>query len=612
MASRTVLVTGGAGYIGSHTCIELLNEGYNVISVDNYVNSSPVSLERVQEITGKSMVVYEVDLLNTEALENVFVKHQKIDAVVHFAALKAVGESVQKPLEYYQNNLVSLLNLLEVMKKHNCKKIIFSSSATVYGLPDYSPIPESAKLDATNPYGRTKLFIEKMLEDLSLSDPDFQIVILRYFNPAGAHASGRIGEDPRGIPNNLMPYITQVATGKRDKLRVFGNDYDTRDGTGVRDYIHVVDLAKGHVAAIVNGLYSEEKTIRCEVYNLGTGNGFSVLELVQKMEEASGRPIPYEITARRPGDVGEVFADAKKAYEELKWQAIYGIDEICRDAWKWQSGNPNGYQKLSINVLFLCAGYGTRLQRDIQNDSSGKYSSLLNLPKALLPVGGVPLLTRWMDILREASCDGYKINQDGVFVVTNAVHLSQFQNWAVQNNFPSDHVINDGTTCNEQRFGAVKDKDFVLSNHEILKDHPLLVIGGDTIFAAEFSLSDFLSSLIPGISKVLSYPTESTTRTGILETDDRGIVTGFLEKPNPNETSSRQACPCFYLLSPESFHLLHEYVSNSSTLNEVDTTGSFIRWLYPRHRIETYSVSGRFDVGALDSYIETDSYFSNH
>ena len=337
----SVLVTGGAGYIGSHTCIELLNAGYDIVVVDNLCNSSRESLKRVEEITGKKVTFYENDLLDREAIDAIFTK-EKIDSVIHFAGLKAVGESVHKPLEYYYNNVTGTLILCDVMRKHGVKNIVFSSSATVYGSPKTVPIKEDFPLSVTNPYGRTKLMLEEIFRDLYVSDPEWNIVLLRYFNPIGAHKSGRIGENPKGIPNNLMPYITQVAVGKLARLGVFGYDYDTHDGTGVRDYIHVVDLAIGHVKAIqkIEGQKGGVLT-----YNLGTGNGYSVLDMVKSFEKASGVTIPYEIKERRPGDIATCYADPTKAKEELGWEAVRGLEEMCEDSWRWQKNNPNGYEE---------------------------------------------------------------------------------------------------------------------------------------------------------------------------------------------------------------------------------------------------------------------------
>jgi UDP-glucose 4-epimerase len=340
MKKGKILVTGGAGYVGSHTCVELLNAGYDIVVVDSFSNSKPESLKRVSEITGKEFPFYQVDLLDRNELETVFSNHP-IDAVIHFAGLKAVGESVQAPLLYYHNNITGTLILCEVMQIYGVKKMVFSSSATVYGMPERVPISEDFPLKATNPYGRTKLTIEEILRDLYISDNSWSIALLRYFNPIGAHPSGRIGEDPNGIPNNLMPYITQVAVGKLKELYIFGNDYPTVDGTGVRDYIHVVDLAIGHLKALEKVL----ETTGVDAYNLGTGRGYSVLELVSAFEKVTGIKIPYKIVGRRLGDVAICYADPTKAKEELGWVATRGIEEMCRDAWRWQSNNPNGYQE---------------------------------------------------------------------------------------------------------------------------------------------------------------------------------------------------------------------------------------------------------------------------
>ncbi|MBT2658784.1 UDP-glucose 4-epimerase GalE [Bacillus sp. ISL-18] len=334
-----VLVTGGAGYIGSHTCIELLNAGHEIIVVDNYSNSKPESLQRVKELTGKDFAFYEVDLLDRAGLEKVFAENQ-IEAVIHFAGLKAVGESVSIPLHYYHNNITGTLILCEVMNRYGVKNLVFSSSATVYGMPERVPISEDFPLSATNPYGRTKLMIEEILRDLYVSDQEWSIALLRYFNPIGAHESGRIGEDPNGIPNNLMPFITQVAVGKLTQLQVFGNDYPTVDGTGVRDYIHVVDLAIGHLKALEKILPAKG----VEAYNLGTGTGYSVLEIVAAFEKAADVTIPYKIVERRPGDVAVCYADASKAKNKLGWTASKGIAEMCEDSWRWQKNNPNGYE----------------------------------------------------------------------------------------------------------------------------------------------------------------------------------------------------------------------------------------------------------------------------
>ena len=335
---KNVVVTGGAGYIGSHTVIELLNSGNQVIIVDNFYNSQPEVLKRIKELSGKDFKFYEVDVLNKEDLTKVF-EENKIDSVIHFAGYKAVGESVEKPLEYYHNNLTSTFILCEVMKKFGVKNLVFSSSATVYGLNNISPLKEGLPLSTTNPYGTTKLMIEQILNDLWNSDKEWSIALLRYFNPIGAHESGRIGENPNGIPNNLMPYITQVAVGKREKLSVFGSDYDTVDGTGVRDYIHVVDLAKGHIKA----LEKHSKINKIEAYNLGAGKGYSVLQLVEAFEKANGVKIPYAISERRAGDVATCYADSSKAKEQLGWEAEKTIEDMCKDSWNWQSKNPNGY-----------------------------------------------------------------------------------------------------------------------------------------------------------------------------------------------------------------------------------------------------------------------------
>ncbi len=334
-----ILVTGGAGYIGSHTCVELLNQGHEVVVIDNLYNSSKLAMERVETITGRKLKFYEGDLLNKADIENVF-KNEDIDSVIHFAALKAVGESVALPLRYYDNNITGTLNLCEVMAEHGVKNIIFSSSATVYGTPEIVPITENSPLSTTNPYGSTKLFIEQILQDLNVADPEWNVVILRYFNPIGAHNSGLIGEDPKGIPNNLVPYITQVAVGKLDTLSVYGDDYDTKDGTGVRDYIHVVDLALGHVAS----LSKLEKNSGVSIYNLGTGNGYSVLEMIRAFEQASGKRIPYIIKERRAGDIAVCYAQADKALKEINWAAKYDVKQMCEDSWRWQSNNPNGYE----------------------------------------------------------------------------------------------------------------------------------------------------------------------------------------------------------------------------------------------------------------------------
>lgn len=336
----SILVTGGAGYIGSHTCIEMQNAGYDVVVIDNLDNSSSESLKRVEKITGKAVKFYKEDVRDKEALRRIFTEN-KIEAVIHFAGLKAVGESVTEPIMYYDNNLISTIALLEVMNEFGVKKIVFSSSATVYGVAAEMPLVEGMPLGAINPYGRTKYFIEEMLRDLYVADKEWCIALLRYFNPIGAHKSGLIGEDPKGIPNNLMPYISQVSVGKLEKLHVFGNDYNTVDGTGVRDYIHVVDLAIGHVKAIDWAL----ENLGCEAFNLGTGNGTSVLQLRDAFVKVTGVDVPYVIDPRRPGDPDEVYANAEKAEKVLGWTAKYGIEEMCEDTWRWQSGNPKGYEE---------------------------------------------------------------------------------------------------------------------------------------------------------------------------------------------------------------------------------------------------------------------------
>ena len=336
-----ILITGGAGYIGSHTAVELLNEGYEVVVYDNLYNSSEESIKRVEELTGKTVKFYEGDILDADFLRTMF-EMEKIDAVIHCAALKAVGESVRKPLEYYQNNITGTLTLLGVMREVGVKNIVFSSSATVYGDPAMIPITEECpKGHCTNPYGWTKSMMEQIMSDLQKSDPEWNVVLLRYFNPVGAHKSGRIGEDPKGIPNNLMPYISQVAVGKLEKLGVFGNDYNTHDGTGVRDYIHVVDLAVGHVKAIDYILTNPG----LDVINLGTGTGYSVLDMVKAFSKAIGRDLPYEIKPRRAGDIDMCYADPAKAEKVLGWKATHTLDEMCEDTWRWQSNNPNGYNE---------------------------------------------------------------------------------------------------------------------------------------------------------------------------------------------------------------------------------------------------------------------------
>lgn len=336
----SILVTGGTGFIGSHTAVEFLTRGEELVIVDNFVNSKPVVLERIQQITGRKPAFVEADLTDADALEAVFAAHSDIESCIHFAGLKAVGESVAQPLRYYRNNLLSTLNLCEAMSRHGVKRLVFSSSATVYGAPERVPICETDRLGTTtNPYGETKQMIERILCDLSAADPTWSISILRYFNPVGAHASGLIGEDPKGIPNNLFPYVTQVAEGKRPCLHVFGNDYATHDGTGVRDYIHVVDLARAHLKAL-----DRARTVTgVEVYNIGTGVGYSVLDIVKAFEAATGKQVPYRIDPRRPGDIDACYADPTRAREVLGWEAEYTLEDMCRDANRWQSMNPNGY-----------------------------------------------------------------------------------------------------------------------------------------------------------------------------------------------------------------------------------------------------------------------------
>jgi UDP-glucose 4-epimerase len=337
----SILVCGGAGYIGSHTCVELIQAGYNIVVADNLYNSSQEALRRVEKIVGKPVPFVKAELCNEDEVESLFARHPGIDAVIHFAGLKAVGESVSKPLEYYSNNLISTLYLLQAMRRHGVKNFVFSSSATVYGDPHTVPIQEDFPTGGTtNPYGTSKLFQEKMLMDICAADPNLNVALLRYFNPIGAHESGLIGEDPNGIPNNLVPYIAKVAVGQLEKVHVFGSDYNTPDGTGVRDYIHVVDLAKGHVAA----LKKLETNCGLFVCNLGTGNGYSVLDVVHAYEKACGHELPYAIEARRPGDIAACYADPARAREELGWEAQLGIEEMCASSWKWQSQNPNGYK----------------------------------------------------------------------------------------------------------------------------------------------------------------------------------------------------------------------------------------------------------------------------
>lgn len=334
----TILVTGGAGYIGTHTVVELQNQGYDVVVMDNLYNSCPKALERVEEITGKPVKFYKIDMRDKEGDRKIF-RENKIDAVIHFAGLKAVGESVRIPIEYYDNNISGTLTLLEVMKEFDCRTFIFSSSATVYGVPERLPLDENCRLGVTNPYGATKLFIEHILQDLYVSDHSWNIMLLRYFNPVGAHPSGLIGEDPKGIPNNLMPYVAQVASGKLEKIHVYGNDYPTPDGTGVRDYIHVVDLALGHIAALK---YCTEPGVH--IYNLGTGVGYSVLDMIHAFEKACGKELPYVIEGRRAGDVASCYACADLAAKDLHWKAKYNLEDMCRDTWNWQRKNPKGFE----------------------------------------------------------------------------------------------------------------------------------------------------------------------------------------------------------------------------------------------------------------------------
>ena len=335
----SILITGGAGYIGSHTAVELLNAGYDIVVADNYCNSSPKALDRVRKITTCDFPAYEVDLCDKEALRRVFVENPDIDSAIHFAGLKAVGESVAQPGRYYRNNLLSTLNLVELLGEYNAKRIVFSSSATVYGVPKTVPIKEDFPLSATNPYGETKLMIERILKDVWVADPEWSVSVLRYFNPIGAHRTGMIGENPRGIPNNLLPYIAKVAAGQLPCLSVFGNDYDTPDGTGVRDYIHVVDLARAHLKALERA----EKVKGVEYFNIGTGVGYSVLEVIKAYEKASGLKVNYKFAPRRPGDIAACYADPTKAREVLGWEAAYGIEQMCNDLAKWQRYNPNGY-----------------------------------------------------------------------------------------------------------------------------------------------------------------------------------------------------------------------------------------------------------------------------
>ena len=337
-----VLITGGAGFIGSHAAVEFLNKGYELVILDNFSNSKPCVLDRIRQITGKDFKFYEIDLLDKPAVDRMFDECPEIDSCIHFAGLKAVGESVQKPLEYYHNNLTGTINLCNSMREHNVKTIVFSSSATVYGDPATVPIREDFPTgNTTNPYGETKHMIERILKDLQFADPEWSVSILRYFNPIGAHESGLIGEDPAGIPNNLLPYITQVASGKREYLRVYGNDYPTHDGTGVRDYIHVVDLAKAHLSALERAV----KMHAIEYFNIGTGTGYSVLDVVKAYEAANGLKVNYKIGPRRPGDIDECYANPEKAYKVLGWKAQYNLEDMCKDSYNWQSKNPNGYEE---------------------------------------------------------------------------------------------------------------------------------------------------------------------------------------------------------------------------------------------------------------------------
>lgn len=334
-----ILVTGGAGYIGSHTCVELLNAGYEIVVLDNLSNSSEKCLDAVRELTGKDFPFYQVDMLDKDAMEKVF-EENKIDSVIHFAGLKAVGESTKIPVTYYHNNITGTLHLLQLMEKYDVNNIVFSSSATVYGMPKTVPITEDFPLSTTNPYGSTKLFIEQILKDTQAANSKLSVTLLRYFNPIGAHKSGKMGEDPKGIPNNLLPYVAQVAVGKLEKVHVFGSDYPTPDGTGVRDYIHVVDLAIGHLKA----LEKKSNVPGVHIYNLGTGNGYSVLQIIAAFSKACGKDLPYQIDGRRPGDIAECYADPTKAREELGWTAERGIEEMCEDSWRWQSTHPNGFE----------------------------------------------------------------------------------------------------------------------------------------------------------------------------------------------------------------------------------------------------------------------------
>ena len=370
-----ILVTGGAGFIGSHTCVELLNAGYDVVVIDNLVNSKEKAIDAIKKITGKDFKFYKKDMLDKDALNEIFDENPDINSVIHFAALKAVGESVEKPIEYYTNNLISTLNLVDVMRKHNVKKLVFSSSATVYGDPDQVPIKETAKTgNATNPYGETKVMIERILNDIYISDNEWSIILLRYFNPIGAHESGLIGEKPNGIPNNLMPYINQVALGKLDHLKVFGNDYNTPDGTGVRDYIHVVDLAKGHIKAIEKA----NKITGVECYNLGTGKGYSVLDIVRNFEKANNIKIKYEIVPRRAGDIATCYADPSKAEKELGWKAEKNLEDMCKDSWKFTKKSESGLTMVSlaitIIVMVILSGIVVRMSANSKNGAYNRTS----------------------------------------------------------------------------------------------------------------------------------------------------------------------------------------------------------------------------------------------
>ncbi len=368
-APKSILVCGGAGYIGSHTCVALAEQGYRIVIADNFSNSSPRVLLRLQRVIGAPVECERVDLRSKPAVRRLFSRH-RFDAVIHFAALKAVGESCAQPLDYFENNISGTINLLQAMQATGVRRLVFSSSATVYGDPERVPVDESARLEVTNPYGRTKLVMEQLIGDLCQASPAFRAANLRYFNPVGAHPSGLIGEDPAGIPNNLMPFICQVAAGRRDRLRIFGGDYPTPDGTGIRDYIHVTDLAQAHLAAL-DFLVREDRNL---TVNLGTGRGISVLELVRTFEKVSGRPIPYEIVARRPGDVAAVYADPSLAQRLLGWRARFDVDAMCRDAWRWQSLNPDGFQRSNAELPRSRAGKVVRPRKTAEPDGSGAYT----------------------------------------------------------------------------------------------------------------------------------------------------------------------------------------------------------------------------------------------